>query len=243
MFKFHRSVYYFQFWMSIFWLLVAGVAQAQTVTNDPNKSLVTTNPDLPDPLAGGGDPEETGITPEQFIHCNVCSPTFYQPVAACPAVIGTQIECGSYCHVPDTFTERANLDPPVSGNHYPIPENRMGEHTVPVKRGKYVHSMEHGIVVFVYNCPNGCDTELKVLRSVLAARPGARIILTPDPLMKGPTRFAALSWTWAYRFDQPDVSKLTCFVDQHQFFGRECEPGPNNTRICPAVSDKPMPIR
>ena len=80
-------------------------------------------------------------------------------------------------------------------------------------RGNWVHNMEHGAVVLLYNCPNGCDTELEVLRAVVEAR-GSQVLMTEDSELIG-ARFAAVSWTWVHEFEAPDMDDLLCFVDQH----------------------------
>jgi hypothetical protein len=104
-------------------------------------------------------------------------------------------------------------EPPHSGKHFPI-WSSWGEKVNPVERGYWVHNIEHGGIVLLYNCPNNCNTELNVLRDVLDARPDNKILLTPDPLLGG-SRFAAVSWTWVYAFDEPTLEQLLCFVDQH----------------------------
>jgi hypothetical protein len=104
-------------------------------------------------------------------------------------------------------------EPPHSGKHYPV-WSSWGEKDEPVERGMWVHNIEHGGIVLIYNCPNGCEAELDVLRSVLDLRPDHSILLTPDPLLGG-SRFAAISWTWVYAFEDPMIERLLCFVDQH----------------------------
>lgn len=80
--------------------------------------------------------------------------------------------------------------------------------------------MEHGAVILTYNCPNGCDAQLQVLREAVNQRQGHKVILTADPLLQGST-CAAASWTWVYRSDSPDLQSLLCFIDQHENQGPE----------------------
>jgi hypothetical protein len=146
---------------------------------------------------GSGDCEEFGAT----------------SVAACPMIIGEQFCSEGGQHV-DVGTAIAWMhDPPHSGDHYPVWAT-SGEHTEVVERGYWVHNLEHGSIVLLHNCVDGCDAALDLLRSVLAARPDHDILLIPDPLLTD-TRFAALSWTWVHAFDEVDVDELLCFVDQH----------------------------
>jgi hypothetical protein len=89
-----------------------------------------------------------------------------------------------------------------------------GEYEETLPRRNWVHNLEHGGIVLSYVCSDGCESDLAVLREVIAQRPDARIILTPDPELPD-VRFAAISWTWVYRFESPDLDTLLCFVDQH----------------------------
>jgi|GEM_PF-1859134 len=140
-------------------------------------------------------------------------PAEYSEVEGCGEALGNAFCSEGQGHVPiGTDIEWAH-NPPHSGQHFPMWE-LWGEHESTVERGYWVHNMEHGGIVLGYRCADDCDAELDVLREVVAARPDSRILLTPDALLEG-ERFAAVSWTWVYRFDEPDLETLLCFVDQH----------------------------
>ena len=136
-------------------------------------------------------------------------------VPACPIVIGVQSPCEGRAHVAIDTDIRWQTNPPASGPHFGLWERDKGEHADPVARGNWVHNLEHGWVVLLHNCPTACEPELDVLRAVLAQRPDSRIVMTPDPLLD-PARFAAVSWTFIYETDAPDLDTLLCFVDQHE---------------------------
>lgn len=150
-------------------------------------------------------------------------------VAGCGEAVGTAFACEGQCHIDDAAGLTWQNDPPHSGDHLPVWENEVGEHTDPIARANWVHNLEHGFVVLLYNCPTGCDAELAVLREVLTERPDKPIVLTADPELGAP-RFAAVSWTWVYETDAPDLATLLCFVDQHAcqapegagMYGDEC---------------------
>ena len=147
-----------------------------------------------------------------------CQTAKAKEVAGCSTTIGESFPCDGQSHVPatDAGTGLAwSHDPPHSGAHWGQWETDWSEHTTPVPRPKWVHNLEHGGVVLLHNCPAGCDTELAVLRKVLTERPALRLIMTPDPDLTD-ERFAAVAWTWVYRFDSPDLATLLCFVDQHE---------------------------
>jgi len=115
-------------------------------------------------------------------------------------------------------------NPPASGIHCPIAERDCGEHLDVVDRCNWVHNLEHGWVVLLYNCPVACDAELAMLRQVIDEGPlqrtgGTRILLTEDPLLD--SRFAAVAWDWVWEGDAVDLETLRCFVTWHYGDGPE----------------------
>jgi hypothetical protein len=144
---------------------------------------------------------------------DACERAPVREVASCPQTIGEGFCHEGASHVPTDTNIEWNNNPPHSGDHFPIWADK-GEYAEPVERGYWVHNLEHGWIVLAYDCPDGCEAELDVLREVIAARPDVSIILTPDPLLDG-SRFAAISWTWVHAFDVPVRDELLCFVDQH----------------------------
>lgn len=135
-------------------------------------------------------------------------------VATCSETVGIGYPCEGQSHVEEPDELVWDTNPPQSGPHLGQWERTRGEHTEVVPRGNWIHNLEHGWVVLLHDCPAACDAELQVLRDVVAQRPDARLLLTPDPDLD-PPRFAAVSWTWVYETDAPDLATLLCFVDQH----------------------------
>lgn len=156
------------------------------------------------------DPGGTELLPDG----RQCVTAEARTVAGCDAVVGESFPCEGQRHVEEDDL-LWNTNPPNSGNHLPQWERERGEHEEAVARGNWVHNLEHGWVVLLYNCPAGCDPELAVLRDVVTQRPDSRVLLTPDPFLDAP-RFAAVSWTWIYETDTPDAASLLCFIDQHE---------------------------
>lgn len=118
-------------------------------------------------------------------------------------------------------------EPPTSGPHYPI-WAAFKTYAKPVPRGFYVHDLEHGAMVILYNCPQGCDAELAQLKAFLDARPADplcvapvknRFVVTPDPLSDVP--FAAAAWGAALRSQCFDLPALGAFIDAHYGLGPE----------------------
>ena len=153
-------------------------------------------------LDTGGDGDGDG--------CNMAE---INTVESCPALIGEGFCRESTSHVEEGSEIMWMNNPPHSGDHYPTWAN-WGEHEEPIPRGNWVHNLEHGGIVFVYNCPEDCSAELDVLRSVMDAHPDLSILMTADSLLDAP-RFAAISWTWVLETDAPDFDELSCFVQQH----------------------------
>ncbi len=71
--------------------------------------------------------------------------------------------------------------PPSSGNHYDTPA-QAGFYEEPVAEGYWLHSMEHGNVVVLYNCQDGC-TEMKAQLKTLISKAPTRRCPTPKLLV------------------------------------------------------------
>ncbi len=166
--------------------------------------------------------------------------------AACPLACGSAIES-----VPDegrlhepfgTYIAYAH-NPPASGNHWPAPAP-WGVHSEVVPREWWVHNLEHGGVVLLYNCPaldggaptdasvpNACPSLIAFLSNIYYGWPQdnwydalfeTRILVTPDPLL--PTQFAAVAWDWDYVTNSLDPTTLNCFMQARYGRGPELAP-------------------
>jgi hypothetical protein len=118
-------------------------------------------------------------------------------------------------------------NPPSSGNHYPSWADYMTYDT-PVPWGHLVHSLEHGAIVIVYNCPGGCADEVAAAQAMIDALPvdpictaptKRRVILAPDPTLD--VRWAASAWTWTIRAPCFDAAAFSAFAGAHYGMGRE----------------------
>lgn len=160
------------------------------------------------------------------------------PDASCHVQIEQPPLMSSFAHVPIGTMIDWDSNPPSSGPHYPI-WAAFQAYTSPVPRGYYVHDLEHGAIVFLYNCGSaGCPDVVSTLQAasdslpddpVCAQQggPGVRVrtVITPDPLI--PTRVAAAAWGWIYLADCADLPTLEQFAKAHYGQGREdlCSPG------------------
>lgn len=101
--------------------------------------------------------------------------------------------------------------PPVGGPHDPCWAD-WGVHAEELPDERWVHNLEHGGIVFLYNCPDGCAADVAALEG-LAAELGAFTILTPYAAL--PTRFGVVAWEHRLLLDDADLDAMRCFYLDH----------------------------
>jgi len=152
--------------------------------------------------------------------------------SACNAVV-QQFSPDAGIHVAACSPIVWSTDPPSSGEHYPI-WAAYKSYTKVVPRGFWVHDLEHGAVVIVYNCPTGGASEIAqaqamidnlAVDSICTAPVSRRIVMTPDPLLT--TKWAASAWGWTLRSDCFESSAFAAFIAAHyaQAPANECANG------------------
>ncbi|WP_141617252.1 DUF3105 domain-containing protein [Myxococcus sp. AB036A] len=105
-------------------------------------------------------------------------------------------------------------NPPNSGLHCGSVAP-CGSASEPVSPCLYVHNLEHGHAVFLYNCPDGCPDEVAKLEAAAATAPRGgnavrRALVAPDPTL--PRRVAAMLWRRTYLADSTDPEALRCLL-------------------------------
>jgi hypothetical protein len=167
------------------------------------------------------------------------------PEASCPVTIASY-PLQAALHVDVGTDIQWNSNPPSSGEHYPVwAAYRDYGLLVPPKtvpRGYYVHDLEHGAIVLLYQCPTGdCGGggiagQLQAVADSLPADPlcvqlnnGVRVrtVITPDPLINSPV--AAAAWGWTYTADCVDAPTLRQFALAHYGQGPEALCGDGTT--------------
>ena len=164
---------------------------------------------------------------------------------ACPLACSPLVEAVAdegALHVPFFTPVTYAHDPPASGMHWPSPAP-WGVHAEIVPREWWVHNLEHGGIVLLYNCPSpdagawtdggavpdDCPAVIAALANLYASWPQdnwfdafyeTRILVTPDPLLPG--RVGAVAWDWSFVNSFADVNALDCFIAAR--YGR----GPEN---------------
>jgi hypothetical protein len=77
---------------------------------------------------------------------------------------------------------------------------------------RWVHNLEHGGVVFLANCPEGCPRAWDRLVAMVEGL-GPQVILSPYAAMEW--RFAAVAWGWRQEFSCVDEAAMEDFHRQH----------------------------
>ncbi|MFT3706852.1 MAG: DUF3105 domain-containing protein [Archangium sp.] len=155
-----------------------------------------------------------------------------QVQASCGAISIEEWTLGDAQHVAVGTPISWPSNPPSSGPHFPR-WAAFKEFTSPVPRGYYVHDLEHGAVVLLYNCDlvdaATCDAIKTALRDASTSiaddakctGTGARVrtVLTPDSAITEP--LVAVSWGFIYRAACVDQPSLNAFVNAHYALGPE----------------------
>jgi hypothetical protein len=169
---------------------------------------------------------------------------------ACSAGVVASVDVTTFDHVDLGSVVDYNSNPPAGGDHYPY-WAIWGIHTDVVPTEYFVHNQEHGGVILLYNCPNGCPDIVNALTAVMNDQPidpvcveqgewaddagvPNRMLMTSDPDLDVPV--AAAAWGWTYKEADPcvDVASLQAFITAHYGIGRLSCPGGSCSTTCPA---------
>ncbi len=103
-------------------------------------------------------------------------------------------------------------DPPPTGGNHNACWAAWGVHTEEVPDENWVHNLEHGGVVFLYDCPDGCEEEQAELAAYVTSL-GSQGLLTPYAAMQ--SRYAAVAWGWRLQQDCLDMDAMRTFFTNH----------------------------
>lgn len=122
-------------------------------------------------------------------------------------------------------------DPPAGGRHYASQyeagfyDEDSPQAQVPFPEGYIGHSLEHGYVVFWYNCDvlseSECSTLKSEIRTVMDDFNSFKLIAFPWPSQDVPV--AMTSWGRLHRFESFDPQLATAFIEAN----RNKAPEPN----------------
>ncbi len=117
--------------------------------------------------------------------------------------------------------------PPSSGTHYGTWAD-PGFYDVPVAEGNWVHSLEHGDVIILYNCPTDCPDLKTRLRTLIANAPRRRcdlVRLLAIPYSRGmATPITVVAWGRQLDLAEFDEQAILNFYKRYEDRGPEVIP-------------------
>jgi hypothetical protein len=160
------------------------------------------------------------------------SPALRGAIAAAGAPCNADAEFFDHVPVGDQVAYASN--PPVGGPHYPQWYPDYGLTDAPVAPGYWVHNLEHGAVVLLYRCTDGCPDVVANLQALYESLPTGtdarhgppRLLITEYDAMDHP--FAVVAWGRKFEMDNLDREEVVAFYAAHIDRGPECR-----NRICP----------
>lgn len=140
-------------------------------------------------------------------------------------LMGEAVVVTSAAHVPDTVKPGPyNSNPPAGGTHYDTDysEKFYQESDLAAlpkyPEGYLVHSLEHGYVIFWYNCQvagTDCAALKKTIQDVMDKTGGDKLIAFPWSTMDVP--LAMTSWGRILKFTTPDPMVMEKFVKTNRY--------------------------
>jgi len=151
-----------------------------------------------------------------------------------PTPIGEQVDVpANYVNHVEEGTDPGPFpsDPPAGGRHYAneldagFYDETSPQAQVTYPAGYLGHNLEHGYVIFWYNCETLSESECSTLKteiqSVMDDFGGIKLIAFPWPSLDVPV--AMTSWGRLYRFDSFDPKTAAAFIEAN----RNQSPEPN----------------
>ena len=148
--------------------------------------------------------------------------------------LGTVVPDEGRAHVDPSTSPTYKSYPPASGPHYSV----QGIAPVPwmtiaaLQEGQYIHNLEHGGIVILYNCPSGADCTtlknslenyVKNLAPIEPTHNEVKVVLSP--YSHGMDKKVALvAWGYIQFLDSYDQNAITQFYENHADKGPEAVP-------------------
>lgn len=138
--------------------------------------------------------------------------------------IGEKIPVESADHVADGLPVDSPSDPPTSGTHYGVSmpagfyETASPEYLNPTHDGYLIHSLEHGYIIFWYNCDlldeTSCSTLKENIQLAMDEFNGVKLIAFPRPSLDVP--LVMTSWGYLQKFENFDLDLAVQFIITNQ---------------------------
>jgi hypothetical protein len=143
--------------------------------------------------------------------------------------IGVSVPSEGQDHVDPSTAVTYKSRPPTSGPHFPNWVQTPGFQDPAPPPGNWIHNLEHGWVVILYNCPSGCPDLVQQLKDLYPTLPlgknsrGAmpRALILPYTDMDH--KIAVVAWGWKLELDDFDADQITRFYEQRIDRGPECQ--------------------
>lgn len=141
--------------------------------------------------------------------------------------LGQTVPLEGQRHVDEGTPTTYRSNPPSSGDHYPTTAP-YAVHEQPVPPGYWIHNLEHGAIVVLYNCPAGCADLVAQLRDAFQAFPRSknfnRVKMVVVPYRDMERRLAYVAWGKVLETDQYDREQLLRFYNAYLDKGPELAP-------------------
>ena len=145
------------------------------------------------------------------------------PFHPIPGTVGQAVPDEGRNHVDPSTSPTYQSYPPASGPHYsvagsaPVPWQTIGT----LLEGQYIHNLEHGGIVILYNCPSGTDcTTLKnqlenYVKNLAPVEPTfSEVKIVMSPYSHGMQKKVALvAWDYIQYLDGYDQNAITRFYE------------------------------
>jgi hypothetical protein len=141
-----------------------------------------------------------------------------------PGRPGHMVDDEGNAHAAEGAPIQYRHDPPSSGTHY-VMASAAGVYAEPQPTGNWVHSLEHGYIVLLYNCPTDCPELVSQLRQFYETAPksvrygGQKLIIQPYPSLQH--KLAIVAWDYLDELDDFDAGRLLAFYNAYLDRGPE----------------------
>ena len=122
-------------------------------------------------------------------------------------------------HVPEGSAITYKTNPPASGPHYPSPKP-WGFYSDTVAPGYWVHNLEHGGIVVLYDCPSGCPDVVDQLKQAVDTFPKdkyneVKLLVTPYSGLPNNAKVMAVAWDFQKSYQTFDLNQVLAFYNDH----------------------------
>lgn len=135
-------------------------------------------------------------------------------------------------HVPVGQQVTYQANPPASGSHWSaagVAPVDAGVYDVALEEEQWIHNLEHGYVVLLYDCHGPCQPDLRNdLQTLLGTAPpselfgNVKLVITPYAGL--PFSFTVVAWDRQLHLDSLDQNAILDFYDQFVDQGPEQVP-------------------